>query len=663
MERIGRWMLGAALVLAAGPAWTEAVSFSDLARHAEYSDLQISPDGQHVAAKAVVDGKPVLAIVDLVTHKGVVVKPREGNQVYRLWWASNQRIIYDETTDLAGWDAPFATGELFGVNADGTGAKLLFGYRAGGSSIATHIRHPQSELASAEVVDTLPGDDRHVLVGVSSWYSYKDGAFTQLNVMNVMDGTTRPAGTAPVRDASFVVDHRGVARFAIGDDAHAHRQVYYRTGESQPWKLLFDAPLGSFAPTPLVFSGDDRLVYMDCAAPGKVDALCPWKVDGEAMQPAVWSSDTVELYRLIRSLDHKDLVGVASMPGLPVVQAIAPHADSIALIGSLSRALPGESVSIESTSEDGGKAILLASSDMDPGTYYLWDRKSGQTTPLLKSRSWINPNRMAEMQPVSFKARDGLTIHGYLSTPPGQEQAHHLPMVVFVHGGPFGIRDWWGFDPYVQMLATHGYAVLQVNYRGSGGYGGAFQVAGYRQWGGAMQDDVTDATKWAIAQGIADAGRICIFGGSYGGYAALEGVAKEPGLYRCAIGYVGVYDLAKLERWSDATDSSAGESFFRGVLGSDSAKLAAISPDTQAAQIKARVMLVVGGQDTRVPPDQGRAMRAALQKAGNEPEWLYEPGEGHGFYGEDHRASLFQKVVGFLDRNIGSAAAGATKPH
>jgi dipeptidyl aminopeptidase/acylaminoacyl peptidase len=265
---------------------------------------------------------------------------------------------------------------------------------------------------------------------------------------------------------------------------------------------------------------------------------------------------------------------------------------------------------------------------------------------------------MASKQPIELAARDGLKLHGYLSFPPGQETAKHLPTVVLVHGGPYGIRDSWNFDPLVQLLATHGYAVLQVNYRGSSGYGEKFMLAGYQEWGAKMQDDVTDATHWAIAQGIADPQRICIFGGSYGGYAALEGAVKEPDLYKCAIGYAGIYDLALMSYRGDVPESINGENYLRTVLGDNTNVLAQRSPINQLDQLKAKVMLVVGGEDKRVPPIQGNNLHEALLKRNIAHEWLYKPDEMHGFYDEANLTELYTRIVQFLGTSIGPGVTG-----
>ncbi|QNK00503.1 alpha/beta hydrolase family protein [Dyella telluris] len=634
--------------------------FADLARHAQYDHVKISGDGHYLAATTVVKGKPMLALVDLVNHKGTMLKPREGNQVVDFWWVNDHRVLYTEGTKVSGFERPFSTGEIFAVNGDGSGADILFGYRAGGPNKATHIQQPQAERASAELVDTLRnGDGNHVMIAVTSWESGADGAYTQLFVMDVNSGTKRPVGTAPLRNASFVVDNHGVARFAMGDDSHAYPVVYFRAGEGQQWETLFQGSSVRGVPVPVTFNRDDSQVYMWCDAKDAVGALCPWDVATRTMKEAVWTSDVANGQHLMRTLDGRDVVGVYAMPSTPSASAFVAGSDTMKAIGALTKALPGESIRIVSSTSDGSKAVALASSDMDPGTYYLWDKTTGKGEALLQRADWIKPTQMAAMQPVEFKARDGLVIHGYLSMPPGREEAKHVPLVVMVHGGPFGIRDDWSFDSTVQALATHGYAVLQVNFRGSGGYGEGFERAGYKEWGGRMQDDVTDATHWAIDQGIASAGRICIFGGSYGGYAALEGAVKEPDLYRCAIGYVGVYDLAKMYTDGDISDRVVGMSYLRGTLGTDPAMLAAHSPINQLDKLKASVMLVVGGQDKRVPPVQGESLHAALNKRGIAHEWLYKSDEGHGFYDEQNNAELYERVVQFLDRNIGAGGAGA----
>ena len=628
------------------PLFAADVSFEDLARHLQYTEVKISPDGRHIAATTVVKDKPLLALLDLDTKKGGMVTPREGNQVVDFWWANDNRVIYTEGTKVSGWDQPFSTGEIFAINADGSSPKLLYGNRSGSGSYA-------------EVIGTLRDDPRHVLISGSPWENGAEGSFNDIYLLDVNDGSRRQLGNAPFRNANFIADNHGQVRFAVGYDSHAFPVVYYREDNNKPWTLLYQGSTDRSVPVPLDFNRDDSKAYMSCEAAGKADALCAWDVATRKMGEPLWSSPTVEINRLMYTLDEKDVVGVYSDPGAPTAEAFVSGSDAIKAIGSLSRSMPGESIRIVSSTRDGSKAVVLAYSSMDPGTFYLWDNATGKATALLERASWINPNKMAAMRPVEFKARDGLTIHGYLSMPPGKEEAKHLPLVMFIHGGPFGIRDYWTYDPYVQVLATHGYAVLQVNYRGSGGYGGGFMHAGYHEWGGKMQDDVTDATQWAIQQGITTPGHICIFGGSYGGYAALEGVMKEPDLYRCAIGYVGVYDLSELVTHKDNTTA---KNFWHARVGTDEQELAAHSPVNQVERLKASIMLIVGGQDQTVPPIHANRLRSALDKRGIGYEWLYKPNEGHGFYDEKNTAELYQRVTQFLDRNIGtggSAAAGS----
>jgi dipeptidyl aminopeptidase/acylaminoacyl peptidase len=198
--------------------------------------------------------------------------------------------------------------------------------------------------------------------------------------------------------------------------------------------------------------------------------------------------------------------------------------------------------------------------------------------------------------------------------------------------------------------------VLRVNFRGSGNYGREHIRAGYQQWGLRMQDDLADATRWAIAQGFADKDRVCIYGASYGGYAALMGAAKDPDLYRCVIGYIGVYDLPLMYQKGDIRDSDTGKNYLQLVLGGNRQAHAAASPNRLAAKIKAPVFLAAGGSDERAPLQHSEMMRDALIAAGNKPEWLMYPDEGHGFYQDAHNVEFYTRLLGFLDRHIGPGA-------
>ena len=278
-----------------------------------------------------------------------------------------------------------------------------------------------------------------------------------------------------------------------------------------------------------------------------------------------------------------------------------------------------------------------------------------KATHVVSQAQWIDPAAMSPMRAIQFTARDGLAIKGYLTVPKGAS-GKNMPMVVLPHGGPVGISDQWGYDQEVQLLASAGYAVLQVNFRGSGERGRKFEHAGATQWGGTMQDDVTDATRWAIQQGYADPSRICIYGASYGAYAALMGVAKEPSLYKCAAGYVGVYDLPQLHG-EETLKRGSSRTWANDWIGTDMDALAAHSPTRLAGKIKVPVFLAAGREDLRAPGEHTERMEKALKAAGVPVESLYYDGEGHGFYKPEHRREYYARLLAFLSRSLGGGTA------
>ena len=317
----------------------------------------------------------------------------------------------------------------------------------------------------------------------------------------------------------------------------------------------------------------------------------------------------------------------------------------------MAAAFPEEVVRFTSFTRDGSKIIVRVFSDRNPGDFYLYDTNDKSVTYLASVFDNIKPDQMVTMKPVKITARDGVVVHGYLTLPAGTDPKN-LPLVVNPHGGPHGVRDQWGYNPEVQFLANRGFAVLQVNYRGSGGYGRDFLESGYLRWGEEMQDDLTDATLWAVNEGYADIDRLCIYGGSYGGYAALMGVVKEPDLYKCAIGYVGVYDLDLMKTCGDIPKREGGRYFLKKVLGEDKARISRTSPAQNAERIKAALFIAHGEDDVRVPMCQGRALKRALEKAGKDFIWMTRD-EGHGYQKLENRLAFYGQMEQFLDRYIG----------
>ena len=330
--------------------------------------------------------------------------------------------------------------------------------------------------------------------------------------------------------------------------------------------------------------------------------------------------------------------------GRPKVDYLDPTSEWAKLHAGLMKAFPGQLVSFAGMSKDENTVLFFVYSDRHPGAYYLFDRKTNKPAMLFETMSWIDPAKMSPMAPIEFKNRGGETIHGFLTTPLGRTGPQ--PLVVMPHGGPFGISDSWGYDPDVQFLASLGYAVLQVNYRGSGMRGDDFQTATYRQWGTGIQDDITDGVKYVIDQKLADPAKVCIFGISFGGYSAMMNPIRNPGMYKCAIGYAGVYDLVKMA--GDDDGSKQGRSFLARTMGRDEAELRAHSPISQIDKLDVPMLLIHGKSDTTAPFSQDNAAQYALSHAGKVFESLVKPGEGHGFYKEANRAEAYSRIREFL---------------
>jgi len=298
------------------------------------------------------------------------------------------------------------------------------------------------------------------------------------------------------------------------------------------------------------------------------------------------------------------------------------------------------------------KYIVGKSSDRAMTTYYLYDVNTDELTFIHQVTPWLDENEMAEVKPVTYTARDGMTIHGYLTIPKGKE-AKNLPVIVNVHGGPWA-RDSWGFNPEIQFLANRGYAVFQMNFRGSTGYGRAFWEASFKQWGQAMQDDVTDGVQWLISQGIADPKRVVIYGASYGGYATLMGIVKEPDLFAAAVDYVGVSNLFTFMQTIPPYWEPMLQMMYEmvGNPQADSLMMAQNSPALQAERIKTPLFIAQGANDPRVNKAESDQMVAALQARGIEVEYMVKDNEGHGFYNEENRFDFYRAMEAFLAKHI-----------
>ncbi len=633
----------------------EPIPISDFVKRARYSAAKISPLGEYLALQVERGEQDVLVVLDAKTLRLIKVNQLPGDKsVGSFYWVGPSRLMFNSTKKIGSYAQPFSTGEWFAVDANGEKPRTLLEY---GSQGVTGKGRQVSYSERFNLLETTPENNDDVIMQVTAGISAEKFS-TEVVSLDTYSGRRKTLAKAPKENCDITLDAKNDPRYAICSESKAddgsfeqHSELYKRSDEGI-WTLVNKSK--STGQRISVFgTSADGIIYATADDRKKPAAFGYLNKDTGAFESR-FQDPVAEISSYIISSDRNTVLGLVTEAGGPKVHMLDEESADAQLYLSLSEAFPKQYVSFSGATLDSKKILISVTSDRNPGELYLYDRDTAKARFLMRNREWLDPEKMAEVKPVKIKSRDGIDLYGYLTIPRGQSLKSNLPLIVNPHGGPIGPRDNWSFNFEAQMFASRGYMVLQVNFRGSGGYGQAFQDLAHREWGGKMQDDLTDATLWAIKEGHADPKRICIYGGSYGGYAALMGVAKEPSLYQCAVGYVGIYDLPMMYTRGDIPERDSGRRYLERTIGRDQSELKARSPSDLAGKIKVPIFLAAGARDVRAPPEHTEAMRDALIKAGNPPkEVIIQSGEMHGFYDEKNSTNLYTKMLAFFDRYIG----------
>ena len=643
----------------------DQIPLEHFTKHSDYLNLVLSPDGKHVAAR-VRDNETVYLLIIRLADGEITggVKPGKNDAISHVTWVNNERLIYSFAEKYIAIDAPLGTGELFAINLDSSHNRRIAGYRASDAETGRRISYKSNDPATHYVLNRLPNDDKHVLIIEHPWSREGKWWWDHRNrppivsKLNIYTGKKTGKETIPHPGALVFANDKGEVNFITWQDENSDLNASYRDSKSEPWKDISNVIGENLSHAVAVdVNRDGSKVYFE----GRGNAESPetlYEFDLRSKKLTKLFDNDVDLRTWEVDTNNEPTVGI-SYPDLVKYHYAANKLDSreIKTHKSLAKAFAGQSINIVSQTEDGRRLTLKVNSATNPGEYYKFDVATMQAQFIWGNYSWIDPRQMATVEPVSLQARDGLQLHGYFTRPANLAEGAKPPLVVLPHGGPHGVRDYPLFDYEVQLLANRGYAVLQINFRGSGGYTTKFKRRGYKQWGGDMINDILDATQWVLDQDMADKDRVCVYGASFGGYAALMSAVRAPEMFQCTIGYAGVYDLnAKMEQ-GDIPRRFGGKGYIKKVIGTDEEQLKESSPVNHAGKIKAAVMLIHGDEDARVPNYHAKTMRKALKAADKPVEWLYIKDVAHGAWSLKNREKIYSELLAFLDQHIGSEMA------
>ena len=613
---------------ASPPKGEPLIPMKDFFRNPEKTAFKISPDGQYLAFLMPWQHRLNVYVQRIGEDRVTRVTQATQRDITDYLWAKNGRIVYLQ--DQAGNENYRA----YAVNADGSNPMELTPF-------------PQVKV---QILDDLEENPDEILIGMNR----RNPRFFDAFRVNVYTGALTLVGENPGNITDWLADHHGLVRVAVATDGLTDT-LLYRPTEAEAFRPVAAT---NFKDTleALFFTFDDRDLYVSSNLGRDKQAIYRYDPEKGKMLDLIYENPEVDVNTLLRSKKRRIITGVSFFTDRRHYYFFDEERQR--LQEELERRLPGyEVVAADGRnlqSKDETRVLVRTYSDKSLGAYYYYDRVSGEFRKLAEVSPWLQEAAMADMRPISYQSRDGLAIHGYLTLPKGVAP-RNLPVVINPHGGPWA-RDHWGFDPEVQFLANRGLAVLQMNYRGSTGYGKAFWEAGFKEWGLKMQDDISDGVAWLVKQGLADPRRIGIYGCSYGGYATLAGVTFTPDLYACGVDYVGPSNLftmlASVPPYWELERQKLYEMIGDPIK--DAPLLREVSPLFHAERIKAPLLVAQGANDPRVKKAESDQIVQALKQRGIQVEYLVKDNEGHGFHNEENRFDFYRAMARFFGVCLGS---------
>ena len=630
----------------AAPAVAKVPAVEDFFRYSKLSTATLSPSGQFLAAIAPVNGRLNLVVVDLKGKSSVAVTAFKDNDVSNIRWVNNKRLVYS-TVDLKAGLGEQRGGGLYAIDRDGQSPREITASVGNMILGGSRVYRYTSMLARV-------GDESDEIFAVSNERSEK---FTDVYRLNTRSGAKQLLTfDAPGGVSSWVVDRDGVPRAAVQIEKAEIFKLWVRPTADAAWKLVHESSLkDGDGMTPLAFDWSGALYVSARAKDDDKAAIYKLSMATGKLGEQIASDPFYDLTGgLIFDRVQKKLVGVAIDGDKPTFEWLDKQ--WARWHGTVDATLPNR-VNRLSRTTDSSSLLVVSESDRVAAEYFLFDPVNRKLEEIGAAQPWVNAKGLGERVFMRYESRDGKGIPAYVTYPPNVARSK-LPLVVFVHGGPWVRGDDWSYDRMAQFLATRGYAVLQSNFRGTLGNGWRHFRSSWKQWGLTMQDDLSDGVQNLVKKGIVDPSRVCIMGASYGGYAALMGLVKDADLYKCGINYVGVTDPVLLHTvtWSNSSDSDFTKYRLSDMVGDpdkDKELMSRASPLQRAAEIKAPILMAYGGEDFRVPLVHGERMKAALDARGVPVEWVVYREEGHGWLKEENQYDFARRVEKFLAKHIG----------
>ncbi|MGA2668525.1 MAG: S9 family peptidase [Ignavibacteria bacterium] len=598
------------------------IPLRDFFKNPEKTSYRISKDGKYLSYLAPYKNRLNIFVQKIGEETPVRITHETERDITSYFWGNNERILF--LKDNKG-DENF---HLYAVGKDGSNPIDLTPF----------------EYITTQIIDELEEIDSEVLIGLNK----RNQEIFDVYRLNIDTGEMKMTAENPGNISAWYTDHDGKIRAAITTDG-VNNSLLYRENEQDPFKTVLTT---SFKVTvnPLFFTFDNKHVYATSNLGRDKNAIVKFDLAGGKELEVIFEHPKVDVYDLQYSKKRK----VPTYIGYNTWKRELKFFDeeSELIYRKITGKLGNYEVVIADMNKDEDRFLIRTYSDRSLGCYYFYDNLNDKLIKLADVSPWLNEDELCEMNPIEYESRDGIIINGYL-TLPKTDVKKELPVVMFVHGGPWA-RDSWTYNPEVQFLSNRGYSVLQVNFRGSTGYGRKFWESSFKQWGKTMQNDITDGVKWLIDKGIADPKRIAIYGGSYGGYAVLAGLTFSPELYACGVDYVGVSNLFTFMKTIPPYWKPFLEMMYEmvGDPEKDKELLTEASPVFHVDKIKAPLFIAQGRMDPRVNVNESDQMVSALKKRGIEVPYMVKDNEGHGFRNEENRFEFYEVMEKFLQKHL-----------